>query len=233
MAKSSTAGESQSSSAGDFPFAIRSTRSGQTGATHALLALPKGGRQTQSAGGHSSHASHASHFSSSTGVTLGHASHSSHVSHASHFSSSTSGGSAVSPVVVPATPTTQTTAAVAPKVTVLTATLTSGQERPNPSNAPAEAGGHFHAQLDGTTLKWTLTFTHLSGQATSAHVHLGGSGSNGAVVARLCGPCPAFVTGAAILTPSAAAAILAGRAYVNVDTAANPNGEIRGQIVRG
>ncbi|HWD41923.1 MAG TPA: CHRD domain-containing protein [Fimbriimonas sp.] len=126
-----------------------------------------------------------------------------------------------------------TTTSVASKTVVFNATLTSGQERPNPSNAPAEAGGHFHAQLDGTTLKWTLTVTHLSGPATSAHIHVGGSASNGVIAARLCGPCAAFVTGAVILTPSVASALLAGDAYVNVDTAANPKGEIRGQIVRG
>jgi hypothetical protein len=116
---------------------------------------------------------------------------------------------------------------------VFKATLTVGQEKPTPHGTKAEAAGHFHATLVGTTLRWTLTHTHLSGSASSAALHAGSRGTNGATLARLCGSCASFETGAVVLTQAQINDLLAGRAYVNVTTAKNPQGEVRGQITRG
>lgn len=80
------------------------------------------------------------------------------------------------------------------------------------------------------TLKWKLTFAHLTGPGVAAHVHLGAPGKAGKVVVPLCGPCRSGRGGTKAVTAVAAAAMIAGKAYVNVHTKANPKGEIRGTV---
>ena len=82
----------------------------------------------------------------------------------------------------------------------------------------------------GGTLSWRLTFQALSGKAGAAHVHLGKRGKAGAVAVSLCGPCRSGARGTAKLNAKTVKALLAGGAYVNVHTAKNPAGEIRGQV---
>jgi CHRD domain len=64
-------------------------------------------------------------------------------------------------------------------------------------------------------------------------VHRGKAGRPGGVVISLCGPCRSGVRGTARASASVVTALLSGGAYVNVHTARNPGGEIRGQIKRG
>ena len=80
------------------------------------------------------------------------------------------------------------------------------------------------------SLTWKLTFAHLTGPALAAHVHLGAPGKAGKVVVPLCGPCRSGRGATTSVTAVAAAAMIAGKAYVNVHTKANPNGEIRGTV---
>ena len=112
------------------------------------------------------------------------------------------------------------------------AALNIGQEVPHPKGVAAGASGSFRATLTGTTLKWTLTFAHLSGPASAAHIHMGVKGKPGAVLLPLCGPCKSPVSGTATVTQAEITAMGARKTYVNVHTAKNPNGEIRGQITR-
>ena len=61
-------------------------------------------------------------------------------------------------------------------------------------------------------------------------------GKAGNVVLALCGTAPACksgMTGTATLTPAMVTAFGKHLLYVNVHTAKNPNGEIRGQLSRG
>jgi len=116
------------------------------------------------------------------------------------------------------------------KPTTFTAALNVGQEIPHPKGTKAGAAGKFAATLTGSTLKWRLTFTHLSGAAAAAHIHAGKKGKSGAVLVPLCGPCSSPASGAATLTAAQRSALASGATYVNVHTAKNPNGEIRGQI---
>ena len=127
------------------------------------------------------------------------------------------------------------------KTVKFSAALNIGQEIPHPKSVAAGASGRFTATLSGTTLKWRLTFTHLSGPATAAHVHTGARGVSGAVLIPLCGPCkpspvgPTTTTtagGTATVTQAEITAMEAGKTYANVHTKKNPNGEIRGQITR-
>ena len=114
------------------------------------------------------------------------------------------------------------------------ATLNVGQERPKPK-APAGAGGSFSARSveakGTTTFTWKLTFHGLSGAAGAAHVHLGKKGTAGAVLISLCGPCKSGQTGKVKIVGAAENAMEKGKAYVNVHTAKNAGGEIRGQVV--
>jgi hypothetical protein len=79
-------------------------------------------------------------------------------------------------------------------------------------------------------LTWRLTFSKLTGRAVAAHIHTGRRGVAGPVAVALCGPCRTGATGRATVTAATLAALESGRAYVNVHTARNPAGEIRGQI---
>lgn len=110
------------------------------------------------------------------------------------------------------------------------ATLNAAQEVPKPTGVSAMAAGRFTASPSGTILKWTLTFSHLTGPATAAHIHLGVKGKSGPVLIPLCGPCKSPAHGTARFTHAELTKMLAGKTYVNVHTAKNPNGEIRGQL---
>ena len=90
--------------------------------------------------------------------------------------------------------------------------------------------GRFTGTLTGRSLKWKLTFKGLTGPASAAHIHLGKRGVAGAVAVPLCGPCRSGVHGKTRVTASVAKALKARGAYVNVHTAKNPDGEVRGQI---
>src|SRR5919201_2000825 len=77
----------------------------------------------------------------------------------------------------------------------LKASLNIGQEKPIPKGTKLGASGRFTATVTGTSLKWTLTFTHLSGPATAAHIHAGKKGVPGPVIVPLCGPCASPASG--------------------------------------
>ena len=111
----------------------------------------------------------------------------------------------------------------------LTARLDATQEAPAPK-AAARADGVFAATLSGRTLTWRLTFARLSGKALAAHIHLGRQRVAGPVAVPLCGPCVSGAHGKVTVTAKVRTALLAGGAYVNVHTARNRAGEIRGQI---
>jgi len=80
------------------------------------------------------------------------------------------------------------------------------------------------------TISWKLTFSGLSGKAVGAHIHKGKAGVAGAVIVPLCGPCRSGQTGKLKVSKNTADVLERGGAYVNVHTAKNAAGEIRGQI---
>ena len=124
----------------------------------------------------------------------------------------------------------------ATKSTVWTAALSSGQEVPKQVVKMAAAHGQFKGTLTGSTLKWKLTYGSLTGAATAAHIHMGAKGKASNVVVPLCGGTPACksgLSGTAKLTPALLTAFSKHLLYVNVHTAKNPNGEIRGQLSVG
>jgi hypothetical protein len=121
----------------------------------------------------------------------------------------------------------------ATRTTTWTAALSSGQEIPKQVVKNTAAHGQFKGTLKGSKLTWKLTFSKLTGPATAAHIHMGGMHVSGPVVVPLCGPCKSPVTGTATLTKALMTAFKKHNLYVNVHTAKNPNGEIRGQLAAG
>ena len=115
----------------------------------------------------------------------------------------------------------------------LAAGLLADNETPK-ANAPAGAKGSFTALIVDTgsrpVIAWTLGFGGLSGAASGAHIHLGKAGESGPIALALCGPCKGRMLGRKEIDPNLAKAIESGGAYVNVHTAANAAGEIRGAV---
>lgn len=114
---------------------------------------------------------------------------------------------------------------------MFSASLNIKQEVPKETGAPAMAAGKFTATVNGTKLKWTLKFSHLTGPATAAHIHLGAKGKSGPVLIPLCGPCKPSSSGTVTVTGAEMKDMSSAKTYVNVHTAKNPNGEIRGQVM--
>jgi hypothetical protein len=95
--------------------------------------------------------------------------------------------------------------------------------------------GTLTGTLDTKTkeLTYTLSFDGLSGPATAAHLHGPATRAQSAgVIAPLGGKAPTSpVSGTVTLTDDQVKALQSNKVYVNVHTAANAGGEIRGQLV--
>jgi CHRD domain len=82
-------------------------------------------------------------------------------------------------------------------------------------------------------LTWKVTYSGLSGPATAAHFHgPAEAGKNAGVAVAIPNATSSPAEGSATLTDAQAADLMAGKFYVNVHTAANPGGEIRGQVTK-
>ena len=94
--------------------------------------------------------------------------------------------------------------------------------------------GEAMATLDTATkvLTYTVTYSGLSGAATMGHFHgPAAAGANAGVVVPFASPASP-IKGTATLTDAQIADLEAGKWYANVHTAANPAGEIRGQMIK-
>jgi CHRD domain len=103
-----------------------------------------------------------------------------------------------------------------------------------PPNASAGTGS-ADVDYDAATKKltWKLTYSGLTGPATAAHFHgPAEAGKNAGVAVAIPGATSSPAEGSATLTDAQAADFLAGKYYINVHTAANPGGEIRGQVTK-
>ena len=104
----------------------------------------------------------------------------------------------------------------------------------NPPNTSA-GKGEADIDYDAATkkLSWKLTYSGLTGPATAAHFHgPAEAGKNAGVAVAIPNATSSPTEGSATLTDAQAADLMAGKYYVNVHTAANPKGEIRGQVTK-
>ena len=103
-----------------------------------------------------------------------------------------------------------------------------------PPNASAGTGT-ADIDYDAATkkLSWKLSYSGLTGPATAAHFHGPAEpGKNAGVAVAIPNATTSPTEGSATLTDAQAADLMAGKYYVNVHTAANPGGEIRGQVTK-
>jgi hypothetical protein len=123
-----------------------------------------------------------------------------------------------------------------------TVALNGGNERPNP--VTTDATGTADLSFTGAgPIAYNISVGGLSGAATAAHIH------GPADISQTADPIVTFTnlstspngqlvsgsittTGVATISLDSLKRLLRnGKAYINVHTAANPNGEIRGQVV--
>lgn len=111
--------------------------------------------------------------------------------------------------------------------------LSPQEEVPRPQGVKSTAAGQFVGfyHKRGRILVWVLRFGDLTGPATAAHIHVGARGKPGPVLVPLCGPCRNPSGGRIRLTRQQALPFTPKPSlYVNIHTARNPAGEIRGQL---
>ncbi len=106
----------------------------------------------------------------------------------------------------------------------------------NPHVSSEVHGTGTFTYTDATnTLDYSISFNQaIALSAAGGHIHRGAAGSNGPVAHPFPGTPSATLTstsGSVTLTDADQALLLTGGLYVNFHTAANPGGEVRGQIV--
>jgi hypothetical protein len=105
--------------------------------------------------------------------------------------------------------------------------LTGAEEVP-PVSTSAKGDGRFTIGSDGA-VKGSVTTTGVQG--TAAHIHQGAKGQNGPVIVPLTKNGDTYTApDGAKLNEAQMSAYKAGNLYVNVHSAANKGGEIRGQL---
>lgn len=95
--------------------------------------------------------------------------------------------------------------------------------------------GNVTATLDTVTkvLTYEVDYSGLTGPATAAHFHgPAAAGANAGVMIPFAAPLTSPIKGTATLTDAQVKSLEDGMLYANVHTAANPGGEIRGQLTK-
>jgi hypothetical protein len=113
-----------------------------------------------------------------------------------------------------------------------TTTLTAAAETP-PTDSKGTGKGDVPYDTTSKALKWTITYSGLTGDATAAHFHGPADvGVKAPPVVPIKGSLASPITGTATLTDKQAADLQAGKWYFNIHTAKYPDGEIRGQVLK-
>jgi hypothetical protein len=104
----------------------------------------------------------------------------------------------------------------------------SGASEVPPVTTSGSGSGKITVGDDGS-VSGSVTTTGVPGMA--AHIHMGAAGTNGPVIVPLTKDGDTYkVPAGAKLTPDQLKAFKAGELYVNVHTAQNKGGEVRGQL---
>ncbi len=108
----------------------------------------------------------------------------------------------------------------------------SGKSEVPPNTASATGTVTATYDTDSKKLIWKGSYSGLTGPATAAHLHgPAPAGKNAGVMVPINPHGPSF-EGSATLNDAQAKALMDGDLYVNIHTAANKAGEIRGQLTK-
>ncbi|MSU34404.1 MAG: CHRD domain-containing protein [Pedosphaera sp.] len=115
------------------------------------------------------------------------------------------------------------------------ATLSGGAEKPTAIITSATGAGFL--AIDGTKAFFFVSYQGLKAKATASYVHRVDLANGAGSVAFALTPVGALGTsgvlaGSATITAADAANVEAGKAYFNIHTSVNPEGEIRGDLVK-
>jgi hypothetical protein len=106
----------------------------------------------------------------------------------------------------------------------------SNEVPPNNSPASGEATATFNTETKA--LSWIIIFKDLTGPAVAAHFHGPGEPGKNAGIVLPFKSAQSPIEGTAVLSDAQVADLIAGKWYTNIHTAANPGGELRGQMVK-
>jgi Cu/Zn superoxide dismutase len=111
-----------------------------------------------------------------------------------------------------------------------TAQLSGAKEVP-PKQVAGTGTADVQFDRDTGTLRYTITYSGLTGPLTGAHIHGPAAATANAGVVVPFANAASPIRGEAKLNPTQAGDLMAGLYYVNLHTAANQAGEIRGQLM--
>jgi hypothetical protein len=110
------------------------------------------------------------------------------------------------------------------------ATLNGESETP-PNTTSGSGSASVDLDTATNTLSWTINYKGLTGPATGAHFHgPAPTGKAAGVAVPITGDLASPIKGSAKVTATQIKDLKAGQLYVNIHTAAHPDGEIRGQL---
>jgi hypothetical protein len=120
--------------------------------------------------------------------------------------------------------------------------MTGAKERPNPVNPAGNGTATFTLDDAGTTISYTISVAGMTSNITASHIHQGNANAAfaGNIIVTLATPVngqtvtgtitQASTLGLGLTFASLVELMRTGDVYVNVHTANNTGGEIRGQI---
>jgi hypothetical protein len=116
----------------------------------------------------------------------------------------------------------------------ITTALNGAEEVPAVATT-ATGTGNMTVNLGTGAISGSVTFTGLSSNATLAHIHSGAAGANGGVVFALAGGAGGTsgtwtIPAGTVLTAESLNSLITDGLYLNIHSANNGGGEIRGQI---
>ena len=106
----------------------------------------------------------------------------------------------------------------------------SNEVPPNTSTGSGKAEASY--DTGSKVLTYTITYSGLTGPATAAHFHGPSEAGKNAGIALPFKSAQSPIEGTATLNDAQAADLLGGKWYANIHTAANPGGELRGQMAK-
>ncbi|WP_407117204.1 CHRD domain-containing protein [Bradyrhizobium sp. LMG 9283] len=106
----------------------------------------------------------------------------------------------------------------------------SNEVPPNGSTGSGKAEASYDTETKALT--YVVTYSGLTGPAMGAHFHGPGEAGKNAGIVLPFKTVQSPIQGSATLTDAQAADLLGGKWYANIHTAANPGGELRGQMMK-